>query len=859
MPDDGMMSRRTFLQCAGVAATATVSGPVWAAFLPEGTDVAKLVDAGYEKKFVSCFMCGAGCGMTALEKKTGDGKEVLLLPNAQHPQRGYCGRGASALWIWNHPLRIGKPLKRVGERGEGRFEEVSWDTALDEIAAKLKANVAAKGERSVVYTAHDLLANAQIAGYALGTPNAISHASTCSTPGGVARRWTYAAPYDHQRRVDPDYENCRYVMFFGRTLQASMGAAHRLSQARANGTLKAVYVDPRRPDQAFAQSEWVPILPGTDAALALAMSREIVATGLADLKFLAAHTNAPLLVRDDGTPLTSAVVRGDKEESLFAIWDAKANALAFQGVKRNDKGVATEFVATAGVEPALEYAGEVALASGEKVKAQTAWLLVKQRMETYTAEKSAEITGIDAATIRRLAKEFATQGGVADDGWYLSRNGNDTDVARTLLLLNAIVGNADRKGGLAFSRGAGLNLIGVDAAAKKVTLPTVEFALEDTKRIDTIAYPEAFGTFQVAIDALLTGQPYPISTVFAVGTTLVHREANAPRLIEALKKLDLFVVLDLLPQDVTDYADYVLPPTFFLEREEVSDVKWTMAAALQKSSAVLPAPKGIDGRDDLWILLEIVRRAYPERALRVGYGAEQAEPHGFAHFKEAMEHKMLANCLKGWTGAEADVAKRVEKDFATQGFAVLGEKRYDELPYKKPFDTPSGKIEIYALRPAQNAALRKLKADPLPDYRPVTAYARPQAPDEFYVVSGKSMSNSSGTAAFVAPARATGDRTVWMNPADGKRLGIANGDAIELTGLDTKERATAPVQITHRVRPGVLFVYAFSGGYRGRALQKDARFAFMGEGINPNRLSPGRAEPITGALANNFSVKVRKA
>lgn len=858
MPDDGRMSRRSFLQYAGVTATATATGPVWAAFLPEGTDTAKLVDAGYQKKFVTCFMCGAGCGLTALEKRVDDGKEVLLLPNAAHPQRGYCGRGASALWIWNHPLRIAQPRKRVGERGEGKFVEVSWDTALDEIAAKLKANVAAKGERSVVYTAHDLLPNAQIAGYALGTPNAISHASTCSTPGGVARRWTYAAPYDHQRRVDPDYENCRYVMFFGRTLQASMGAAHRLAQARANGTLKAVYVDPRRPDQAFAQSEWVPILPGTDAALALAMTREIVATGRADLKFVAAHTNAPLLIRDDGTPLTAAAVRGDKEESLFAVWDAKAGAVAFQGVKRNEKGVATEFVTASGTEPALEYAGEVTLAGGEKIRVQTAWLLLTQRIERYTPEAAAAITGIDAATIRRLAQEFATQGGVADDGWYLARNGNDTDVARSLLVLNAVVGNADRKGGLAFSRGAGLNLVGLDAAAKKVTLPTVEFPLEDTRRIDTIAYPESFGTFQAAVDAVHTGQPYPISTVFAVGTTLVHREANAPRLIEALQKLDLLVVVDLLPQDVTDYADYVLPSNFFLEREEVSDVKWTMAAALQRSDAVLPAPKGVDGRDDLWILLEIVRRAYPDRAARVGYGAEQAQPQGFAHFKEAIEHRMLANCLKGWTTAGTDVGKRVEQDFAAQGYSLLGEKRYDELPYKKPFDTPSGKIELYALRPAQVAALRKLKADPLPDYRPVTAYQLPRAADEFYVVSGKSMSNSSGTAAFVAPARATGDRSVWMNPADGKRLGIADGDTIELTGLDTREQATAGVRLTHRVRPGVLFAYAFSGGYRARALG-DARFAFMREGINPNRLSPGRAEPITGALANNFSVKVRKA
>ena len=161
----------------------------------------------------------------------------------------------------------------------------------------------------------------------------------------------------------------------------------------------------------------------------------------------------------------------------------------------------------------------------------------------------------------------------------------------------------------------------------------------------------------------------------------------------------------------------------------------TLAAALHRSEAVLPQPKGVDARDDLWILLEILRRANPDRAQRVGYGAAQATPEGFAHFKEGIEQKMLANCLKPWTTAEPGVAERVPKDFASKGFAVLGEKRYDELPYRKPLDTPSGKIEVYALRAVQNAALRKAKADPLPEYRPITAYTLPKAPDEFYVVS----------------------------------------------------------------------------------------------------------------------------
>lgn len=852
------VARRGLLAGMGMVATATASGPVYANWLPQGADVSELVAGGFEKKFVSCFMCGAGCGLMALEKASSKGKQVLLMPNAEHPQRGYCGRGASALWIWNHPLRLRKPMKRIGERGEGRFAEVSWDAALDEIAARLKAAVAAKGERSVVYTVHDLGPLAQVAAYALGSPNVVSQASTCNTPGVVARRWTYAAPYDHQRRVDPDYENCRYLMLFGRTLQASMGAAHRLSTARAAGA-HVVFVDPRRPDGAFADSQWVPILPGADAALILAMVREIAQTKLVDEKFLVTHTNAPLLIRADGQPLTAAEATGNKDAVGFAVWDGRSGTLAYQGVKRNDKGVATEYINTAGVEAVLDHDGEVVLASGARVKVKTAWRLVLERVAPYNPEHAATLTGVPGKTIVALARDFAKQGGVADDGWYWSRNGNDTDVARAVLLLNAVVGNADRKGGLAFSRAAGLNYIGMNSASHKVTMPNAQFELADTKRIDNYAYSETNGTFQAVVDALLTGQPYAVSTLFAVGTTLIQREANVPRLVEALKKLDLLVVQDVLPQDVCDYADFVLPANFFLEREEISDVKWTLAAAVQRSEAVLPMPEGVDGRDDLWIMLEVLRRAFPERAAKVNYGAAQATPEGFAHYKEAIDTTMLANCLASWKAKEPDVTVRAERELEHQGFCVLGAKKYDELPYTRPFDTPSGKIEIYALRAVLNGALLKAKADPLPDYRPVTAYKRPTAPDEFYVISGKSMSNGSGTAAFAITGIAVGDRSVWMHPEDGARLGIQDGEAIVVEGLDSGVRGDTKVRLTRNVRPGVIFTYAFSGGYRSRALAKDERFSFMREGLNPNWLAPGKAEPVTGSIANNFSARVRKA
>ena len=141
------ISRRTLLGAVGAGAATASMG--WAAVKQE---VEALQKKGWSAHPVACCVCGARSGLLAMHK---DGekpsrKTVRILPNPDHPQRGYCGRGAQALWAWDHPMRIKKPLKRKGERGSGEFEEISWDQALNEIAGKLKAIVEKYGGRAGV-------------------------------------------------------------------------------------------------------------------------------------------------------------------------------------------------------------------------------------------------------------------------------------------------------------------------------------------------------------------------------------------------------------------------------------------------------------------------------------------------------------------------------------------------------------------------------------------------------------------------------------------------------------------------------------------------------------------------------------
>lgn len=124
-------SRRRFVAGSAAVATATLlaqKGWVDAQpfFGPDGIDVEGLERNGYLVRHTICHQCGAGCGLTGLVKKGMPPGEdaMLILPNQHpdHPQRGMCGRGATAAYTWNSPLRLRKPRKRVGERGEGRYE-----------------------------------------------------------------------------------------------------------------------------------------------------------------------------------------------------------------------------------------------------------------------------------------------------------------------------------------------------------------------------------------------------------------------------------------------------------------------------------------------------------------------------------------------------------------------------------------------------------------------------------------------------------------------------------------------------------------------------------------------------------------
>lgn len=803
------LTRREFIALGTAAAAASVLR------LPERQHEKSELLAGEEiRKPVACQMCSGYCGMYFVKR---NGK-MYFEPNLEHPVPGLCARAAASLQLWNHPLRLKKPLKRIGERGEGKFQEVDWETALNEISAKLREIIQKYGPESIVITykvTHAWILPLVI--YTLGSPNLIQHASTCHNSGTYARMLVLGA--GGPPTLDVDYERARYVMFVGRVFCAAMGMVRRLERAREAGA-KLVFVDPRMGNAVLSEGEWVPVKPGTDAAFLLSMIHVIMSEKLYDEEFVKKYTNGAFLIKPDGTPLTEKDL--GRESADYVVYDL--NAKDFVSYKR-------------AANPALEWEGE---AAGVRVK--TAFMLLKERAAQYPPEKASEICGVPAETIVRIAREFAVNKGVIEDGWWTAKNANDSDAFRAALILNALVGSIETPGGLYVKMSSRIPSSATSAADKVTTITGATLPPITAKRLDLLKYPAVPEVFDTVLDAAIEGKPYPVKALIIVGTEPFTRDANIEKLKKALQAMDLVVVIDVVPSDSCDWADYVLPDLIYLERTAILDAMWVPDAAIEYSSKVLDPPPGVDARHGVWILMEIVRRTVPERAAAVGYTSEYADYTKFGEFSKRLSGLILESLSKAWNVPKEEI----EKALTEKGFFVFARWTPKAGPGTRP--TKSGLVEIYSLRALD------FKDDPLPRWKP-PAYKIPTAPDEFYIISGRDQLLTAHNA-FTWTTLSLAERAVWMNPKDAERLGIKDGDVVELEGLDNGFKARTKVKLTYRVREGVLFAYSKYGGRTSKLIT--GRWEILREGVNVNAFTLSWLEPLNGSPALNASVRVRK-
>jgi anaerobic selenocysteine-containing dehydrogenase len=241
-------------------------------------------DTGIEVKKSLCAICDplTQCGLDVYVR---DGKIIKVEGSKGHPfNKGtLCPKGAANRQYIYHEKRIKTPLKRVGPRGTGRFEPVSWTEALDEIALKCQTAQSEYGPESVVffagYTKYFRPYLSRLA-HSFGSPNYCTESSTCNTATGMAQKLVFGTP------GGPDLANAECLLVWSSNpYHSGHGRAMALNKALERG-LKMIVVDPRLTPTTTRADIHLRPWPGTDGALALAMAHVIIEEHLYDADFV---------------------------------------------------------------------------------------------------------------------------------------------------------------------------------------------------------------------------------------------------------------------------------------------------------------------------------------------------------------------------------------------------------------------------------------------------------------------------------------------------------------------------------------------------------------------------------------------
>jgi DMSO reductase family type II enzyme molybdopterin subunit len=351
-----------------------------------------------------------------------------------------CQKGAG----WSQTIaggeRVMYPLKRVGPRGAGNWERISWQQACDEIADGIIDAIQDQGPESMIALSGCNMSTWGVTGrtrfYGLvgGITTDLNAEMNDFSPGHYL---TYGK-FDPVSSIDDWFHAEVFFIWFSNPAYTRIPHQHYINEARYRGAT-VITVAPDYSPSAMHADYYLPVKPGTDAALALGMAATVVEEGLVNETFVKEQTDLPLLVRDDNRHfLTEADITDGGHPEQFYWLNAKDDTIA---------KAPRDTLATGDVEPRLRGSVSVTLRDGASVRVRPVYELVEARLKDYTAERAGPICGIDPATIREIARKVAhgrtkTLGSLNNAGKYY----HGDLIERSQLLLLALTGNWGRKG-----------------------------------------------------------------------------------------------------------------------------------------------------------------------------------------------------------------------------------------------------------------------------------------------------------------------------------------------------------------------------------------------------------------------------
>ncbi|MFY0621055.1 MAG: molybdopterin oxidoreductase family protein [Pelagimonas sp.] len=547
-----------------------------------------------EIRKTTCYMCACRCGINVHMK---DGKVAYIEGNRDHPvnQGVLCAKGSAGIMQHNAPSRLRKPLKRVGPRGSGEFEEISWDEALDIAVGWLKPLHDTNPEKLAFFTGRDQSQSfTSFWAQNFGTCNYAAHGGFCSVNMAAGGIYTMGGAF--WEFGQPDWDHTKLFMLFGVAEDHDSNPIKMgIGKIKARGA-KVIGVNPVRSGYNAVADEWVAITPGTDGLFILALVHELMKAGKVDAQYLSRFTNAPVLI--------------DKDTGLF-LRDDNGKELVIDSVT----GDLTPFDQK-GVRPSLS-------ATHEGHQTAMALMAEKYLDPQYAPEAVAETCGIPAEKIRKIAADLARvafdEAIELDREWVdfrgethkkmigrpvamhamrgISAHSNGFQTCRALHILQIILGTVETPGGFRFKPPYPKPVEAHPKPHCKVTPgapldgPHLGFVrgpedlmLKDDgtpARIDKAFTWEnpmsSHGLMHMVISNAYAGDPYKIDTLFMYMANMSWNSSmNTRGVIEMLTekdesgeyKIPRIIYSDAYSSEMVAYADLILPDTTYLERHD---------------------------------------------------------------------------------------------------------------------------------------------------------------------------------------------------------------------------------------------------------------------------------------------------
>lgn len=863
--------------------------------------------------YTMCSLCYEQC---AIRVRVIDGKPVALegVPESDAGARGgVCARGVASILDWHDPNRILYPVKRTNPKKglyeDPKWQRISWEEALDTIAEKLM-EARKKDPRSVVWThtpgpTGGMKSMITVAGFF------IAYGTNSYCTGGPGPHCGAAAHHIDARMqaawdVFPDYRFANYVLRVGGNEGAGGGrhaaeSIYMMAAARERG-MKMKVIDPVGYRAAAKADEWIPILPGTDIAVFLAIANLIVnEIGIYDKEFIEHKTNGPNLIMPNGF---YARDKDSQKPLLFDEADGK--------VKTYDDSTLTH--------PAIE--GEYTVYGA---KCQPAFAVIKEHLKQYKPDWASKISTVPEDTIRRLAEELVAEARIGSTidiegvkvpyrpacvvgyrGLQTHQNGFHTYAS--MQLINMLLGNQDVCGGLLGS--GAVRSLGYPETGRFKFEPysghdgmlTPGFwhsrtpwpPREITGPGESINFSDIFShgsatrahVYTDEWDELWTksGRPFEPEVFFTYGGNVVMNMHNPEPVGRFLNKVSFSFAIQPFHNETTEgFCDVVLPEVHYLESLDVASgfgIHYCYPAGLDKWSfhmrMPVTEPKG-ETRNVQDILFDLAGRVgiRPEYNVFLDNYYTLREAIWESKIEVGREHPIIGPEEKISNIGLADRTLKYNfgkgrglEWFRDNGF-ITWKKSPEEAYWRWYVDA---RIPIYwgsLSEDKEEVARRGAKAGlhmdwnhytGLISYFPAIIHTDYYEPEyDLFVVSPRdpiSTYRFSVRNPYISEIAQVDpfSLNITMNIETAKEKGIGDGDTICLENR-WGDKVTGNVKLTQLMHPRVVGATGLGSWAKGGPIGR-------GRGVNPNvllRLDQDHTCPVTGTLEITARVKAYKA